>query len=70
MVKLHAYVIDLKSMRMIQQHLSHRKQRVKVGNAYNSWKNLFTLFFRSQFLVHLYPAYFCVTDFISWSVTQ
>ena len=29
-----AYGSDLKAMRLIQQYLSNRKQRIKVGNAY------------------------------------
>ena len=28
-------------MKLIQQYLSNRKQRVKVGNAYSSWKDIF-----------------------------
>ena len=34
--KLNAYGFDIKSMKLIQQYLSNRKQRVKVGNAYSS----------------------------------
>ena len=33
--KLDAYGFDIKSMELIQQYLSNRKQRVKVGNAYS-----------------------------------
>ena len=36
--KLDAYGFDKKSMKLIQQYLSNRKQMVKVGNAYSSWK--------------------------------
>ena len=36
--KLDAYGFDIKSVKLIQQHLSNRKQRVKVSNAYSSWK--------------------------------
>ena len=36
--KLDAYGFDIKSVKLIQQYLSNRKQRVKVGNAYSSWK--------------------------------
>ena len=39
--KLDAYGFDIKSVKLIQQHLSNRKQRVKVGNAYSSWKEFF-----------------------------
>ena len=31
----------MKSVKLIQQYLSNRKQRVKVGNAYSSWKESF-----------------------------
>ena len=31
--KLDAYGFDKKSVKLIQQHLSNRKQRFKVGNA-------------------------------------
>ena len=36
--KLDAYGFDIKSVKLIQQYLSKRKQRIKVGNAYSSWK--------------------------------
>ena len=36
--KLDAYGFDTKSVKLIQQCFSNRKQRVKVGNAYSSWK--------------------------------
>ena len=39
--KLEAYGFDIKSVKLIQQYLSNRKQRVKVGNAYSSWKDIF-----------------------------
>ena len=39
--KLDAYVFDKKSLKLIQQYLSNRKQRVKVSNAYSSWKEIF-----------------------------
>ena len=39
--KLDAYGFDIKSVKLIQQYLSNRKQRVKVGNACSSWKDIF-----------------------------
>ena len=36
-----AYRFDVKSVQLIQQFLSNRKERVKVGNAYISWKEIF-----------------------------
>ena len=37
--RLGTYGVDIKSVKLIQQYLSNRKQRVKVGNAYSSWIN-------------------------------
>ena len=39
--KLDAYGFDIKPVKLIQQYLSNRKQRVNVGNAYSSWKEIF-----------------------------
>ena len=39
--KLIAYGFDIKSAKLIQQYLSNRKQRIKVGNAYSSRKEIF-----------------------------
>ena len=39
--KLDAYGFDIKSMKLMQQYLSNRKQRVKVGNAYSTLKEIF-----------------------------
>ena len=36
-----AYGFDIKSVKLIQQYLSNRKQRVKVRNAYSPWKEIF-----------------------------
>ena len=36
--KFDAYGFAIKSVKSIQQYLSNRKQRVKVGNACSSWK--------------------------------
>ena len=41
LAKLDTYGFDVKSVKLIQQYLSNRKQRVKVGNGYSSWKNIF-----------------------------
>ena len=37
-LKLDANGIDIKSVKLNQQYLTNRKQRVKVGNIYSSWK--------------------------------
>ena len=38
--KLDADGVDIKSVKLIQQYLTNRKQRVKVGNIYSSWKEI------------------------------
>ena len=39
--KLYVYHFDITSLKLFQQYLSNRKQRVKVSNACSSWKDLF-----------------------------
>ena len=39
--KLDTYDFDIKSVKLVQQYLPNRKQRVKVGNTYSSWKEVF-----------------------------
>ena len=39
--KLDVYGSHIKSVKLIQQYISNKKQRVKVGNAYSSWKETF-----------------------------
>ena len=36
--KLHAYVIDIDSLNILQDYLSNRKQRAKVDSFYSSWE--------------------------------
>ena len=55
--KLGTYGFDIKPVKLIQQYLSNRKQRVNVGNAYSSWKEIH----RDQSLAHLFSKSFCVT---------
>ena len=38
--KLHAYDFDYKSLKLIQDYLSYRFQRVKINSSYSSWKML------------------------------
>ena len=38
--KLHAYSFDMESLNLIYDYLSSRKQRVKLGGAYNLWKEI------------------------------
>ena len=38
--KLHAYGLDLASLKILQDYLTNRKQRTKVDSFYNSWKKI------------------------------
>ena len=67
--KLKAYGFGIKSVKLIQQHVSNRKQRVKVGNAYSSWK-IFYGIPQVHSLVCFFSVSFCVTYFISLKVPQ
>ena len=37
LAKLHGYGIDLKSLKVLSNYLTRRKQRVRIGNFYSSW---------------------------------
>ena len=39
--KLEAYGFHIDALKRIHDYLSNRKQRVKVNDAYSSWKNIF-----------------------------
>ena len=39
--KLEAYGFHIDVLKLIHDYLSNRKQRVKVTNAYSSWKDIF-----------------------------
>ena len=39
-VKLHAYGLDLASLKILQDYLTNRKQRTNVGSFYCSWENI------------------------------
>ena len=38
--KLEAYGFHIDTLKLIHNYLSNRKQRVKVNDTYNSWKNI------------------------------
>ena len=38
--KLHAYGLDLASLKLIQDYLTNRKQRTKVDSFYSSWEKI------------------------------
>ena len=68
--RLDAYGFDIKSVKLIQQYLSNRKQRVKVGNAYSSWKEIFYGIPQGSIRGPLIFAIFCVSYFVSWKASQ
>ena len=37
LAKLHAYGVDIKSLKLLQDYLSNRTQRVKLDSTFNSW---------------------------------
>ena len=39
--KLEAYDFHIDTLKLIHDYLSNRKQRVKVNDAYSSWKDIF-----------------------------
>ena len=68
--RLDAYGFDIKSVKLIQQYLSNRKQRVKVSNAYSSWKEIFYGIPQESIRGPLIFAIFCVSYFVSWKASQ
>ena len=39
--QLEAYGFHIDTLKLVHDHLSNRKQRVKVNDAYSSWKDIF-----------------------------
>ena len=58
--KLDAYGFDITSVKLIQQWLSNRKQMIKVGNAYSSWKEIFYGIPQASILLFAYFQYLFV----------
>ena len=40
-VKLESYGFHIDALKLIQNYLSNRKQRVKINDTYSSWKDIF-----------------------------
>ena len=40
LAKLHAYGLDSKSLKLLSNYLSNRKQRLHIGNMYSSWHDI------------------------------
>ena len=49
--KLDAYGVDIDSLKLIYSYLTDRKQRVKIGNSFSTWKSLSEEFHRDLCLV-------------------
>ena len=61
--KLEAYGLEIGALRLIHDYLINRKQRVKVNEAYSSWKDLI---FGDLYLALCSLIYICAICFISW----
>ena len=42
LAKLHAYGIDINSLKKFSSYLKNRKQRVRIGNLYSLWYDILT----------------------------
>ena len=40
LAKLKAYGVDIESLALLQDYLSHRSQRVKFGDAFSNWESV------------------------------
>ena len=38
--KLHVYGFDIPALRLLQNYLTNRKQRVKIGRKFSSWEQI------------------------------
>ena len=42
LTQLHAYGLDLKSLKPLSSYLTNRKHRVRIGNVYSTWSDILT----------------------------
>ena len=57
--KLDAYGVGIESLKLIYSYLTNRKQRVKVGTSFNTWKSFSKKkeFHRELYLVPCFSTY-------------
>ena len=67
--KLGVHDFGIKSVKLIPQYLSNKKQRVKVGNADSSWKKNFMVFYRGPYLARLFSISFYAIYLLYWKVS-
>ena len=56
--KLHAYGVDVPSLKLLHSYLTKRKQRVKLNGTYSSWSEIVFEFHKGPYLDHCYSIYF------------
>ena len=67
--KLKAYGFDNNSLNLVNDYLSHRFQRTKIGNDYSSWKEIISGLLQGSILgplffnIHLCDLFFIIEKF-------
>ena len=62
--KLHAYGLDMPSLKLLHSYLTKRRQRFKINKDYSSWnETVFRVPQRAILDQHSHLIYFCVTCF-------
>ena len=64
--KLEAYGFHIDALKLIHDYLSNRKERVKVSDAYSSWKDMFYDVPQGSIFGPLLSIYIYVTYSIFW----
>ena len=62
--KLHAYGLDMPSLKLLHSYLTKRRQRFKINKDYSSWNEIvFRVSQRHILGQHIHLIFFCVTCF-------